>query len=151
LHAEFIRALEVNAPLFLETNMTLPEKAEKVKSSIRYVAGDFKLRNAFKDPDNYEEIREATIKCYRIFRSKGDRDCFCKVVIKGGTDVEELLENVEQVKDYISCVILQPLTPFSRAMKKPLVNGILDLQESIAEIINDVRIIPQTHKMWGAL
>ncbi len=151
LHANFIKALEVNAPLFLETNMTLPEKAEKVKSNIKYVAGDFKLRDAFKGSDNYEEIREDTIKCYRILRSKGDRDCFCKVVIKGGTDVEEILENVEHVKDYISCLILQPLTPVGRAMGKPLINGILDLQESVADIINDVRIIPQTHKLWGAL
>ncbi len=147
LHADFIRELKLRAPLYLETNMTLPEKAEKIKGKVRYVAGDFKLRDALAD-SNYEEIMEATIRCYRVLRSKINRDCFCKVMLKGGADLKEISESIEQVKDYISCLILQPITPFSRALEKQL---ILDLQEDIAEIIDDVRIIPQTHKLWGAL
>jgi len=55
------------------------------------------------------------------------------------------------VKKYISCLILQPLTPLNGPLEKPSMNCILDLQENITEIINDVRIIPQTHKIVGVL
>jgi|TARA_B100001964_G_C14257462_1_gene613259 organic radical activating enzyme len=151
LQAEFIRDLKVKAPLFLETNMTLPNNAEKVKDKIRYVAGDFKLRNAFNDTDNYEKLKQATKKSYRILRNKKDRDCFCKIVIKSDDNVKEIIEDIKLVKKYISCLILQPLTPLNGPLEKPSMNCILDLQENITEIINDVRIIPQTHKIVGVL
>jgi organic radical activating enzyme len=146
LHADFIRALDVNAPIYLETNMTLPEEAEKVKN----VAGDFKLRDAFKD-SNYEELREATIKCYRIFRSKGDRDCFCKVVVQRSTRMDEVLENAEAIKNYISCLIVQPVTPLRKATVRPLNTWVLELQKKLADVGMGVKVIPQTHKIWGAL
>lgn len=147
LYADFIRELELRVPAYLETNMTLPESARRIKNKVRYVAGDFKLKDAL--INNYDEIREATLKCYRILRERKRRDCFCKIVVKESANMEEIMDNVDQVKDYISCLVLQPLTASDQ--DKPGIKGILGLQEKASEVVKEVRIIPQTHKLWGAL
>ncbi len=151
LHANFIRDLKVNAPLYLETNMTLPEKAALVKDRVRYVAGDFKLSDAFEDSFVYDDIREATIRSYKVLRGTKDRDCFCKVVIQKDSKMDEVLYNVEQINEYISTVVLQPLTPFSNAQNKTSITEVLKMQERLADIVEEVNVIPQTHKIWGAL
>jgi organic radical activating enzyme len=151
LHADFIRALDVNAPIYLETNMTLPEEAEKVKSNIRYVAGDFKLRDALGDGVDYNDVRDATIRSFKALRRRKDRDCFCKVVVQRSTRMDEVLENAEAIKNYISCLIVQPVTPLRKATVRPLNTWVLELQKKLADVGMGVKVIPQTHKIWGAL
>ena len=42
LYAKFIKELKASKfPLYLESNMTLPEGAKEVKDVVRYVSGDF--------------------------------------------------------------------------------------------------------------
>ncbi len=49
LHADFIKNLDLSFPLYLESNMTLPEQAKKISEKVTYVAGDFKLPEAIRD------------------------------------------------------------------------------------------------------
>jgi organic radical activating enzyme len=146
LQADFIRELGVERPLYLESNMTLPEAAKKLRKKVSYVAGDFKLSDAL--GGGCEEIREATIRCFRTLRKRRGRECFCKVVVQRGTDSRELLENVEQIKDYISVLVLQPVTPVNKVSEAPGVEKLLELQRRLGEEL-EVRIIPQMHRIWG--
>lgn len=157
LHADFIERLNLSSPLYLESNMTLPEEAKKLSGKLTYVSGDFKLPEAMKklSPDMHETHVENTIECFRLLRKNESRDCFCKIVVGKDTKSETVIQAAEAIVPYVSCIILQPETPIGSAVRTPRftqasVQKILRLQKSLLEL-TDTRIIPQTHRMWGSL
>lgn len=149
LYADFIRGLDLDAPLYLETNMSLPEEAVKLRNRVSYVAGDFKLKDAFSDSMDSREVREMSIRSFKVLRATRKRDCFCKVVVQSSSAMDEVLDTVEQVKGYISSVILQPVSGDERVRASPA--DLLRLQQRLMDVVEAVRVIPQTHKIWGAL
>jgi Organic radical activating enzymes len=146
LHAEFISSLDAGIPLYLESNMTLPHMAKKVKDDLSYVSGDVKLlpHSLLEDPELH---LDSTIECFRILRTTQNRDCFCKIVVTKDTPVDDIEGVVGAISGYISSLILQPVT---QKDMQPEPGYLLSLQESFLNDI-DTRIIPQTHKMWGCL
>ncbi len=141
LYADFIRAVRKVRPFYLETNMTLPENAKKVKHLVDFVAGDFKVREALPDFD-YEGIVDRTVKCFRILRNGRGRVTFCKVVLPQRFDPEEIVSNVDLIKDYVCCVVLQPVFGHGD------VDSILELQKRLMDL-KETRVIPQVHKYLG--
>ncbi|HUL62874.1 MAG TPA: 7-carboxy-7-deazaguanine synthase QueE, partial [Methanocella sp.] len=116
LYAPFIKELKgARYPLYLETNMTLPEGAREVKDVVRYVSGDFKLRDQCDFRGQYEKHFNATARSFSILRKTSFRDCFCKVVVTAGLEADELMHALDQVKGCISTLVLQPVTPTGEA------------------------------------
>lgn len=157
LHANFIEKMDLSAPLYLESNMTLPEQARKLRENIAYVAGDFKLPEAIRDicPETREMHVENTIECFKLLRKSNSRDCFCKIVIGRDTNPDTVIMAAEAITHYVSCIILQPETPLGSAVRTPRftqasVQTIIKLQKTLLDL-TDTRIIPQTHRMWGCL
>ncbi len=157
LYADFLEKLNLASPLYLESNMTLPEQARKLTEKVAYVSGDFKLPESLRGvgPEAREAHVENTIESFRLLRKTHSRDCFCKIVVDKNVELETVNPAVEAIAPYVSCVILQPETPFGRNLMNPLsiqtsVQRIMELQKNLLEII-DTRIIPQTHRMWGCL
>ena len=146
LHADFISSLNIGVPLYLESNMTLPHMAKKVKDNLSYVSGDVKLlpHSLLED---LELHLDSTIECFRILKTTQNRDCFCKIVVTKDTPVDDIEGVVGAISGYISSLILQPVT---QKDMQPEPGYLLSLQESFLNDI-DTRIIPQTHKMWGCL
>ena len=141
LYTDFIREIRKVKPFYLETNMTLPEEAKKLKGLVDFVAGDFKVREAIPNLD-YEDIVARTVKCFKILRNCRRRLTFCKIVLPERFDFEEVLSNAEMIKDYVQCFVLQPV--FGQKNIKTL----MDLQKRLMDI-KDTRIIPQVHKYLG--
>jgi organic radical activating enzyme len=130
--------------------MSLPERAKEVKDKLRYVAGDFKLKAGF-NLDNYDEYFDDMVECFRVLQNTQERDCFCKIVILDGFDMGNLLEGVSKIKDYVSMIVLQPVTPQGGKNAKPVsVEKMMEIQERLQET-KDTRIMPQSHVAWGAL
>lgn len=155
LYAEFIDRLTLSAPLYLESNMTLPDQARKLEKKITYVAGDFKLPEVLGqiNQKTRELHIENTIECFKILRKNDSRDCFCKIVVGKDTKAEAVLSASEAISAYVSCVVLQPETCRSEPVPglEPLqVKTLIKLQKKMLELV-DTRIIPQTHKIWGCL
>lgn len=157
LHSDFIEKLNLASPLYLESNMTLPEQARKLTEKVTYVSGDFKLPESLRGIGS--EAREAhlenTVECFRLLRKNNSRDCFCKIVVDSNTELETVTPAVEAIAPYVSCLILQPETPIGRGVMssrsiQASVQNIMELQKNLLEII-DTRVIPQTHRMWGCL
>lgn len=140
LYAEFIKNVEKVHPFYLESNMTLPEKAKIVKDVVDYVAGDFKVETALPNED-YDEIFERTVKCFKILKNTRRRLTFCKIVIPEKFSRDNVLSIVDSVKSYVSTFVLQPV--FGRKVKE-----LIDLQDELIDVC-DVRIIPQVHKYLG--
>lgn len=157
LHADFIKKLDIPVPLYLESNMTLPEQAKKLSEKVRYVSGDFKLPETISktSPSKRDLHIENTVECFKLLRKNSSRDCFCKIVVGENTDSQTLLLATEAINPYISCLILQPET-LTRKLAGTVqytqrtIRKILELQEKLLEL-TDTRVIPQTHRMWGCL
>lgn len=159
LHADFIKNMNLSSPLYLESNMTLPEQAKKLREKVTYVAGDFKLPEAIRGfcPETSEIHIENTIECFKLLRKNNSRDCFCKIIVGKSTKIETVILAAETIAAYVSCIILQPETPIGSTaiiqqsqFTPTSVQKILKLQKNLLEF-SDTRIIPQTHRMWGCL
>jgi organic radical activating enzyme len=146
LHADFISMLRTSAPVYLESNMTLPQMAKKIKDRVSYVAGDVKLMEEFEGED-FESHLDRTIECFRILKTTNKRDCFCKIVVTTDTVADDVIGIVDTISNYVSSVTLQPVTS---SQKTASTKFLLDLQESLLDKI-ETQIIPQTHRMWGCL
>ncbi|MGB9927206.1 MAG: 7-carboxy-7-deazaguanine synthase QueE [Methanosarcina sp.] len=160
LYADFMKNLDLSAPFYLESNMTLPEQAVKVSKKVRYVSGDFKLPEVIQklSPAGKEAHIENTIKCFRVLRKTSSRDCFCKIVVGKNTTPATLIQAGEAIAPYVSTIILQPETSIgnqeipgkSTYFTQASIQKILELQKKLLEL-TDTRIVPQTHRMWGCL
>ncbi len=146
LEADFIANLDVSSPLYLESNMTLPHMAKKIKDKVSYVSGDVKLIDEFEGEDFASHL-DRTIECFRMLRNTKERECFSKLVITKDTVADDVLGIVDAISGYVSCVVLQPVTQKHLA---PDIDVMLELQKNLLDSI-DTLIIPQTHKMWGCL
>ncbi len=138
LYAEFISQLEKTRVFYLESNMTLPEKAKLVRN-FDIVAGDLKIREAVRE--NFDEIYERTVKTYRILKNSRKRLTFSKIVLPEKFDEDVVVSCAMGIMDYVRCFVLQPVFGSD-------VQNILKLQEKMLEF-KDTRVIPQTHKYMG--
>lgn len=146
LYADFITELDVGLPLYLESNMTLPDMARKVMDCVSFVSGDVKLTDEFQG-EKLESHIERTIETFRILRKTENRDCFCKIVMTRDVNPALVLDVAASISNYISCIVLQPVTQYEL---RPDVRTLLELQNELLGDI-DTLIIPQTHRMWGCL
>ncbi len=146
LYSDFIKHMQTSYPLYLESNMTLPDAARNIRDKVAYVSGDIKIidKMAGSELDNH---LDSTISCFRQLRNTSERICFSKIVISGDTDLQLLSSVVDSISDYVSCVVLQPVT---NSPDTADVRVLLDIQDRLLDTV-DARIIPQTHKMLGCL
>ena len=135
LYADFIAGLKKTRTFYLESNMTLPEEARKLKH-LDIIAGDLKMREAVKG--DYEEIYEKTVESFRVLRDSKDRVTFAKIVLPDRFDFEDVLTRAEGIKNYVRCFVLQPVFGSD-------IQNILKLQERMLDL-RDTRVIPQVHK-----
>ncbi len=137
LYADFIAEIKKTKRFYLETNMTIPEKAKKLKF-FDIVAGDLKIREVI---SNFDEIYDRIVRCFKVLRDTKRRITFCKIVLPPKFDLNAVLSSAEDIKDYVRCFVLQPVFgSFS--------DSILELQKEILKF-SDARVIPQIHKYLG--
>ncbi|MDT8901461.1 7-carboxy-7-deazaguanine synthase QueE [Anaeroselena agilis] len=130
--------------LYLETNGTMPDELAVVLPYIDIVSMDIKLPST--------SGREWWGEHERFLRLAAGRDVFVKVVLTAATGDDEFRRALTLVAavDRRIPVVLQPVSPVNN------VAGIapeaaLRLMAAALEMVDDVRVIPQTHKMMGQL
>ncbi|WP_425060999.1 7-carboxy-7-deazaguanine synthase [Sporomusa carbonis] len=137
-------APQLNAPIYLETNGTLPDRLAEVLPYVDIISMDIKLPSiAGKSywQEHYEFLRLAL-----------DKEVFVKVVVTGQTKETEIKQAVNLVASVSSEIplILQPVTPINGC--EPVTpETLLMYQEHALAILKNVRVIPQTHKFMGQL
>ncbi len=146
LHADFIAALapRLSTKIFLETNGTLPEAMEKLLPVTDIVSMDIKLPSV---------TGEALWDKHREFlRLAQQKDVYVKLVISNETTRAEFMQAVQLVAGVNRGIpfILQPVTPCN-GCQAASPEKILRCQQQGLEYLQDVRVIPQTHKMIGQL
>lgn len=145
LHADFIRTLDIEYPLYLETNAGFPDKARKIKDMIAIASCDIKLPE-HDCTDRYPELLKNELNTISLLNETSRT--FVKVIILPETTRRSITYAIDGVAsiDRDMTFILQPVTG------QKITSGLLfDLMDFAGEKLNDVRAIPQTHKMMGLL
>ena len=146
LAAEFIAALLPlceGRRIYLETNGTLPDALETLVDQVDTVAMDIKL------PPAGEGADLATARAFLAIAAR--REVVVKVVLTSETrpgDVLEAAGTVASVRRNIP-LVLQPVTPVSPSVRPPPARALLDLQAQALAALDDVRVIPQIHRLMG--
>jgi organic radical activating enzyme len=152
LQSKFIKQLAetVNYPLYLETNSTLYDAAASIAEIIDIAACDIKLEE-HKATNNYKALFDSTLKTIKIFYDACE--VFVKIIVLPTTTVDTLVPAVEAVAaiDVSIPLVLQPVTPHGPHRKMPAVRNLIELMDAAGEYLEDVRLIPQMHKLVGLL
>lgn len=149
MHADFIKMLDLEYPLYLETNSGFPEKAKELKDIIAIASCDIKLPE-HDSTNHYDELLKNELETISILNETSNT--FVKVVILPETTKQSLSSAVEGIAsiDRSIPLILQPVTQ-KTLTKQVSSRHLLELMDFAGEKLEDVRIIPQTHKMMGLL
>jgi len=128
----------------LETNGSLPTELKKVADLVETVAMDIKLPSAAgrgSDPETSREFLAVAAKS----------GVFVKVVVCDKTSRKEITEAAGIVASVSGDIpfVIQPVTPVSAEMRPPDEDQTLELQMSALDVLGDVRVIPQVHKLMG--
>lgn len=157
LNTGFIKALSENIKnlkkqtgtpfLYLETNGTLPDKLTEVIQETDIISMDIKLPSVYGGAGLWNIHRE-------FAEIASQKELFVKVVIAENSTNEEIIATFELVSmiDRNIPVVIQPLSPHKGFEgEAPKVSKLLAFQELGMKYLNDVRVIPQSHKMLGCL
>lgn len=146
LHADFINTLDIEYPLYLETNAGLPEKAQELKDIIAIASCDIKLPE-HECTDDYTELLKNEIETISIFNDTAKT--FVKVIILPETTENSLIFAIDAVASIDRHIpfVLQPVT----SEKKISPRLLFRLMDFAGKKLNHVRAIPQTHRMMGLL
>lgn len=149
LFTDFIRALaqkvkQFNVPLFLETNGTLPQQLEKVIDIIDIISMDMKLPS---------DVQKAYWQEHEQFLQVAkQKDVYVKIVVSAESTEEDFARALDIIKnvDENILLVLQPITPMGGLHEAPP-QKMLDWQSKAMQVLKNVRVIPQTHKMMNQL
>ena len=149
LHAAFferwlpqVRGLGLK--VFLETNGMLPGHLRRLLPLLDYVSMDFKAPSATGVPP------EETLRRHQSFlETARGVEVYAKLVVTPRTTEAELDGVVDTIAsvDRAIPLILQPVTPFSYEPETVPPATLIRFHARAARRLNEVRVIPQTHKM----
>ncbi len=141
--------------ILLETHGLAVDAMRRVRSRVDVVSMDWKLggdaqwteEGARGPAPDFHDLHER-------FLATAIEDCeVCvKVVVTVETRARDLEEVAERIRGVDAGVplILQPVTPVGRVQCAPGADQMLPLMRACEGILADVRIIPQTHRVYGA-
>ncbi|MCX5715505.1 MAG: 7-carboxy-7-deazaguanine synthase QueE [Candidatus Omnitrophica bacterium] len=151
LYPDFLRRLlpqlkKRNFKIYLETNGTLPGNLKKILDHVDVVAMDMKLPGAQKGKRSFwTEHRD-------FLGLAKEKKAFVKIVVTVNTTPEEIKKAAAIINDIDPRIplVLQAVTPGRRIKKKAPLKKLLEFQRLAKVVLDDVRIIPQVHRLIGA-
>lgn len=145
--AAWLARLANDQKVYFEASGIMPERMALIAPYVSICAMDMKLRSTAGGMPRWTEHEEFLRVC-----SKAGMDVYVKAVVGMDTSVDEVqtcARLIERIRPE-TVLILQPVSPAHRVRSGPDVSLLAGLQRAALEIIPDVRVIPQTHKMIGA-
>ncbi len=143
---EIARAVkESGMQVMIETNGSLPENLGPILPLIDIISMDVKLTSAAGGEDLIERHRE-------FMANASGKRLYVKMVVCSATradEIEAASRIVGEIDRRIS-VVLQPVTERG-GVRPPSPDQVLAWQSICAEHVDDVRVIPQCHRIMGQL
>jgi 7-carboxy-7-deazaguanine synthase len=154
---EIARALRARGPrILLETHGLATEGLEIAIAGVDVVSMDWKLSSDVRrasDPKRgaVEPFHGEHEKFLAVARRAPE--LVVKIVVTPASADAEIDEAVSRIEASApeAALILQPVTPFGAVREAPNAERLLSLCARISNRLAKVRVIPQTHKIYGAL
>lgn len=141
---------QIGLPLLLETNGTLPKQLSGVIDLVDIVSMDIKT------PSSVQKERIDWNKTNDFLKIASKRNCYVKIVVNSSTMDDEFAAacSIVAQANPQPVVIIQPAfnkTNHSNNLKNeaPPLKRLLEVYQILQCQINDIRIIPQIHKLMG--
>ena len=144
LLSSWLPELKKILPIYLETNGTLPDQLESLINHIEWVSMDIKLHSLTGERTEWEIHR-------KFLEISKQTNCYVKLVV--GEETPDL--ELQLAADLVSGVskdipmVLQPVTLDGKIAIST--TRLLEMQALIADINQNLRVIPQTHRFMGVL
>jgi len=140
--------------IHLETHGLATEALERVIDQIDLVCMDWKLASdvCFADETRSGEVFDTLHEDFLRIARQAPEVIVKVVVTPASTDAEidALAQRVAAISPEIP-LILQPVTPTKHVPERPSAERLLALTTHLERRLRDVRLIPQTHPIYGAL
>jgi len=141
--------------IFLETHGVADAALAQVVDAVDVVSMDWKLAS---DVRRESDVRSAPAAPFheaheRFLRTaRAGAEVSVKLVVTTASEDAEIDEAARRIADVdpATPVVLQPVTPFGPVRERPSAERMLGLEARLARTLADVRVIPQTHPIWGA-
>jgi 7-carboxy-7-deazaguanine synthase len=143
------RLAENDYNIYLETAGDLTEELKSIIEWVDIVAMDVKLPSVTKEGSKFSEHWEFL----RICRNH-KVEVFTKLILSAETDETELIEaayGIREAGGVETLVVIQPMTKALKTDAVPSGEQLFRWQDLVAQILPNVRVIPQTHKMLEML
>jgi organic radical activating enzyme len=151
------RALRARgARVYLETHGLASDALQRLVDAVDLVSMDWKLSSDVRRAEGPRagiaaEFHEAHAAFLRVARAAPE--VLVKVVVTPATrdqEIDRMAACIAAVEP-TTPVVLQPVTPFGAVREGPAPGRLLALVARLSRSLPDVRLIPQTHKLYGAL
>ena len=128
-------------PVLLETNGVLSEELDRIISLVDIVAMDFKLPSSTKGMAFWPEHE-------RMLQVAWETDVFVKAVITAQTAVEDIKKAAVIIKKIRPATALY-LQPNTEELQTGALARALEFQQYCLQELDDVRVVPQVHRLLG--
>jgi len=149
LYPEYLYALasalqQRGQRIYLETAGHLPDALEKVLPTVDHIAMDWKLPSTLDKPLDASQQTQ-------FLRLAQQRECFVKMPVTDKISKEEVHQALCAISEVTRAVplVLQPVTPGVSGCYPPDAQTLLQWQAAARKYVDDVRIIPQCHRLIG--
>jgi organic radical activating enzyme len=159
LQPEVVRALAEalrgrGPRIHLETHGLASEALASVVDAVDLVAMDWKLASDVRrEGESWKAPRPDFHDEHEAFLRVATRapEAFVKIVLTPASRDDEVLEAARRVARTApgAVLVLQPVTPRGAVTERPRPDRVLALAAAAARIARDVRVIPQTHPIYG--
>lgn len=149
-------ALQGDGPqIHLETHGLATAALERVVDRIDVVSMDWKLASDVRrEGESFKEARADFHDEHEAFLRVATRapSVFVKIVVTTSTRDDEVLEAARRIARVAegTLLVLQPVTPRGSVTERPGAEQMLALAAAAEAILPEVRVIPQTHPIYGA-
>lgn len=141
----------INIPTYLESSCFDSAKFAEVLPFIDFIKIEFKTRDSeFVDTKHYSTLMDNAFECLKMSVAL-KKTTYIKIVVSEKTDLISFKELIKRIFDTISKTsiagfIIQP----TYGIAEPRLDQLLMLYDTVYPYYNEVRIVPQLHKLIGA-
>lgn len=151
LQVDFLKSLipklkDSELMIYLETNGTMPDRMAEIIDLLDIISMDIKLPSMTGMADRLDEH----IKVLRIAKAK---EVFVKIVFgreSKSVEIDNASKVIAEVGKGIP-LVLQPVSPTKTVKHGPMPDQILLFHSIAMRHLDNVRVIPQAHKLFGQL
>ncbi len=144
--------------VLLETAGHLPDALAAVVASIDVVSMDWKLASDVRREGEPTAVLQEAGRSFDDLHARflaiarQAPESYVKIVVTEASGDGEVLAACERIaeQDPSTLVVLQPVTPMGVVRERPGAARLLSLQHAASRWLTDVRVIPQTHPLYGA-